>query len=232
MRVTCILLAHFRSGSGLLCDLLNLHPEIHCDYEILYPFLASTLKPRFFPLFMQSLVARSDAPVYCCNIKLDQLQKVHDDAAGFFTGQQRAGWRFVHLKRENLLRAALSNFIAARRGRYSLRKGEAAAFEKTHVDCDELLNLLRWYERIADEEAAVLAEIPHLALTYERDLLDPARHQATLDRVFAHLGVRSAPVAATSARTGTDALAAAVANYDAVVAAVARTPYARWLEDA
>lgn len=227
-----IVLAHFRSGSGLLCDLLNLHPEVHCDYEILYPFLASRMKPAFLPLFMKSLVDRTDAPVYGCNLKLDQLQKVHPDPRGFLEARHHDGWRIVYLRRRNILRAALSNFIAARQQRYSLPKDAPPTVEKTHVECDELLNLVRWYQRIADEEVEALAAVPHLDLSYEEDLLDAARHQDALDRVFAYLGIASAPVAAKSARTGRDDAADAIANYDEVVAALALTPYARWLHEA
>ncbi len=227
-----IVLAHFRSGSGLLCDLLNLHPEIHCDYEILHPFLASRMKPEFFSLFMQGLVARTDAPVYGCNIKLDQLQKVHVAPRTFMEERHREGWSVVHLRRLNILRAALSNFIAARHQRYSAPLDGAIAVGKTAIDTTELLNLLRWYQRIADEEAEVLAAVPHLELTYEHDLLDAARHQDALDRVFAYLGLAPAPVAAKSARTGRDDLAEEIANYDAVVEAVGRTPYAHWLDEA
>jgi LPS sulfotransferase NodH len=227
-----IVLAHFRSGSGLLCDLLNLHPEIHCDYEILHPFLASRMKPEFFLLFMKSLLARSDAPVYGCNIKLDQLQKVHADPRAFLHDRAAEGWRFVYLRRRNLLRAALSNFIAARRQRYSLPKEAAAAPETIHVDCAALLDLLHWYQRIADDEAAALRTIPHLPLIYEDDLLDASQHQRALDRVFAYLGLASACVEAKSARTSADDLAAYVENYGAVAEAVARTPYARYLDRA
>jgi LPS sulfotransferase NodH len=232
MPVKFIVLAHFRSGSGLLCDLLNMHPEIHCDYEILDPFLASRMKPEFVLLFMKSLAARSDAPAYGCNIKLDQLQKVHPDPAVFLRDRHAEDWRFVYLRRRNLLRAALSNFIAARRQRYSVAKDDADAIEKTQIDCAELVNLLAWYQRIADDEAEALAGIAHLPLLYEDDLLDAARHQPALDRVFAFLGLASAPVAAKSARTSADDMAAYVANYDAVVDVVARTPYARYLDEA
>lgn len=227
-----IVFAHFRSGSGLLCDLLNLHPEIHCDYEILYPFLASRMKPRFFPLFLQGLVARTDAGAYGCNIKLDQLERVHPDPRRFMEERHREGWKIIYLRRVDILRAALSNFIASRHQRYSLPKEHAAApVAKTHIECDELLNLLHWYQRIAEEEAEVLAALPHLALIYEQDLLAAPRHQATLDRVFDYLGLRGAPVESKSARTGSDRLADSIENYRAVVEFVGRTPYARFLNE-
>src|SRR6185369_9133543 len=117
------------------------------------------------------------------------------DPRGFLQGHHREGWRIIYLKRENLLRAALSNFIAARHQRYSVPKDAAGALEKTHVECGKLLELLDWYQRIADEEAAALAGIPHLPLTYEHDLVAAARHQDALDRVFAYLGLLPAPVA-------------------------------------
>jgi hypothetical protein len=223
-------LAHFRTGSGLLCDLLNLHPEIHCDYEILYPFLASRMKPKHLLVFMKSLIARTDAEIYGCNIKLDQLQSVHENPRRFVEDRHDEGWKIIYLKRLNILRAAISNFIAARHRRYSLPKDDGTTLSKTYIDCDELLNLLNWYQRIADQEAEVLADIPHLKLIYEEDLLDPTRHQRTLDAVFAYLGAGATAVQAKSARTGLDRLADYIENYEAVVMFVGRTQYARYLD--
>jgi len=225
-----IVLAHFRSGSGLLCDLLNLHPDIHCDYEILYRFQGSGMQPQFLLLFMKSLMARTDAQSYGCNIKLDQLNRVHPDPRQFMRERYDDGWKVVYLKRENVLRAAVSNFIAAHHQRYSLPKDARGALPKTHVDCGELLNLLDWYQRIADQEDDVLAGIPHLKLIYEDDLLDTDRHQQALDRVFDYLGLPTAPVRARSARTSADDLADYLDNHDEVVQFVRRTRYARFLQ--
>ena len=225
-----IVFAHFRSGSGLLCDLLNLHPDIHCDYEILYPFLASQMKPNFLLLFIKGLIARTEAKIYGCGLKLDQLNSVHQNPRQFMQDRYHEGWKIIYLKRFNILRAAISNFIAAQRQQYSLPKDSPAKLAKTYIECDELLNLLNWYGRIADQEAEVLAVIPHLKLGYEADLLEASRHQQTLDRIFDYLGVATAPVQAKSRRTSRDHLSDYIENYEEIVKFVRQTNYARYLD--
>ena len=92
-----------------------------------------------------------------------------------------------------------------------------------------VLRWTRWNERILREERSILEPLPHLALVYERDLLDAERHQATLDRTFDFLGLPSHPVTAPLKRTGAGPLSQRIANYDELVEHFRGTPFAHYL---
>jgi hypothetical protein len=62
------------------------------------------------------------------------------------------------------------------------------------------------------------------------DLLQPERHQATLDRVFDFLGIERAPVTTRYVRTGADRLHL-VANLDEIYRALRNTEYASLAAD-
>jgi hypothetical protein len=89
----------------------------------------------------------------------------------------------------------------------------------------------KWNQRILRDERTIVEALPHLALVYEDDLLDGERHQPTLDRTFAHLGLPSHPVTAPLRRTGAGSLAERIANYEEIVAHIRTTPFATYLQD-
>jgi hypothetical protein len=47
-----VLFAHYRTGSTLLTQILNMHPDILCEGEILTHFIANRLDKKFLRLFL------------------------------------------------------------------------------------------------------------------------------------------------------------------------------------
>ena len=77
----------------------------------------------------------------------------------------------------------------------------------------------------------MLADFNHLTVEYESDLLDPARHQQTADRVFAYVGLESAPVDTDLSRSVSGALSDRIANYDELASALEGTEFSHFLSD-
>jgi hypothetical protein len=217
-----VVFAAGRSGSSLLMDLLNSHPGVHCDDEILSHRVLSV--DRF--LAVRAVLAGRAA--YGFKLKLHHLTTQRIRNPGDFLGRLHAeGCCIVHLARRDLLRQALSSGIARQRlaphqtgTRGNLRSGPF------RIDPGWLLGRMRELDLSLRGERAALASLPHLGLCYEDDLLRAERHQATLDRVFDFLGVESAPVASRYVRTGADRLADLVANLDEIGRALRATEYA------
>jgi len=222
-RVRFVIFAQGRTGTWLLHDLLNAHPQITCDKEILQP-------RRLAPYALVEGSSRRRGPVYGFHVQIRQLLETQRLAPGEFLGRlHRAGWRIIYLRRRNFLRQSVSSLIARQRQLWHTT-GPAETPGRMVIDLDELMT---WLDRRRDylaQERAALQGLPHLSLVYEDDLLDAQQHQPTLDRVFGMLGVDAIPVAARVQRLGSDHLADTVENYAELVARVAVSPYREFLE--
>lgn len=216
-----------RTGSTLLVDLLNGSPDVHCDGEIL---TRGVVLPT---AWVTAHRRRHPDRVYGFKVKVDQLlQRQHlPDPADWLGGMHRRGWRVIHLRRRNLLRHVLSNTAASERGRYHERAGESPATHRAlRIDPMELMHWLGVRAWTRDEERRALADVPHEKVCYEDDLLESERHQATLDRLSAVLGVAPGRAATTLRPTNQGRLEDLVANYTDVARALAGTPYEAYLD--
>lgn len=223
-----LVLSQGRSGSTLLTDLLSSVDGVVCDREVL---AAPVWSPA---LWVRGLRHRHPDATYGFKVKIYQLTRHQGitDPGRWLRGRARTGWRVVHLRRENLLRQVLSN---ARLWQTSVthRTGDdaAAVHEPMTIEVPRLLAYLDARRSLGRAEDAALQGIPHLRLSYERDLLDPGRHASTVARVLAHVGHTGSAVVPHTAlvRTSVDDLGALVANLDEVAAALRGTPYASML---
>jgi LPS sulfotransferase NodH len=227
MRAKFVVFAQGRTGSTLLGDLLRSHPEIYFADELL---AAPVRSPRFTAARTRWRHARHAVGFH---VKIYQLSDVHgiSDAGGWLRRMHRHGWRVVALRRENLLRQVLSNMTAQLTNRYEDRSGEGEFVRvRPHVDPDELLHWIGVRAAVGADEAAALDGVPHLSLTYERDLQDSAKWPATSDRVFGYLDLASVTVATNLRRQNDQELSSLIANYEEVCRAVGATEYAKFLD--
>lgn len=201
-----------RSGSTLLVDLLQQLPDLHCEGEIL-----RSRKP--FPLvYIRGRAAGFDK-LYGFKLLQYHLQDIQRvDEGNFLQGLHRAGFRIVHLHRANVARIALSHLYAKHLGSYHLR-GEVGR-ARMQVDLDVLARDMKSYGRRLAAVQEALGDLPRLQIVYERDLVDPVRHQATVDRIADFLGVRTVPVVTDLMRSTSKDLADFIENHQEVRALV------------
>lgn len=223
-----VVLAQGRTGSTLLTDLLSSVDGVVCDREVL------AAPVRVPALWVRGLRHRHPDQTYGFKVKIYQLTRHQGiaDPGRWLRRRAAGGWRVVHLRRENLLRQVLSN---ARLWQTSVthrtRTDGTGEAEPMTIEVPRLLAYLDARRSLGQAEDAALQGIPHLRLTYERDLLDPGRHATTVARVLAHVGHAGAGVPHTAlVRTSVDDLQALVANLDEVASALEGTPYAPMLD--
>lgn len=223
-----VILAQPRTGSQLLTDLLNSHPDIFCDGEI---FWREHINRLLWPqLFLRGRSVSNREKTYGFSLKIAHLPQHHLDPQNFLDGLHQGGWKFIYLTRENLLRQAISWSIAMHRNKWSDTKETHQKF-KVVLDTETILQQINLRERERLEEQRILQEMPYLALTYEEGLLRAEQHQNALDKVFDYLGLNSVPVKTRLFRTTSDEMTNFISNYDEVVHFISQTKYARFLED-
>jgi len=223
-----VIFAQGRSGSQLLCDLMNTHPSIHCDTEILRKIRV------LFPLqYVQGRAARIQENTYGFKVKIYQLtddQKI--DPHSFLTQLHNQEWKIIYLKRLNALRQSLSMLIAInRRNAWHLTSRQTVDLKKNYINPEKLIKEIERRLNYLNLEKDLLTDLPHLPLVYESDLLNPENHQTTLNRIFDYLGIDSVSVKTHFKRTTALPLSDYIQNYDEIVHRIHQTPYAEFLAD-
>ncbi len=204
-----------RSGTTLLCRLLDTVPDIHCDLEVLHyrvPFPLTYLR--------QAMPRTAGAPIYGCKLlsyQLVEVQKIKTPES-FFARLAQDGFRFIHSTRETLTQCMSLSIAQATRVYLAERGGVRK--DATTLDPDLFVRQVRWNEALLRLETRLLAPYDPIRVHYETDLLDPAQHQATIDRVCKFLGTESHAVAAPMQKVLKKGFDDMVENADAVRAAV------------
>jgi LPS sulfotransferase NodH len=223
--VRFVIFAQGRTGSSLLRSLLNQHPDVSCDGEILSAAVNDALH------LANERAAACARRAYGFKAKIYQLTDVqHLDAADFLRSLDDAGFRLIYLWRRNLLHHAVSNAFAERRGRYHDKAGESSTRPTVRLDPETIIGAMRRRRRHLEAERAALGDLPRLELVYEDALLDAADHQVTARRVFAYLGLQPVAVVTELAKSAAGNLRTLVSNYDELAAALSGTDLEVYLD--
>jgi len=231
-----VIFSQGRTGSTLLVDLLNNHPDIQCDDEILNVQLSGK---RIFPiLFVKAKANLNKKKVYGFKVKIYQLNNLNlmkshpdqnKDPKKFLINLYKSGWKIIYLTRKNILRQVISSHIAEKRGSYHHRTTEGKlALPKMYIDPKEILIQIKNREGYKDFEEEILKHIPHLKIIYEEDLL--VNKQKTLNKIFVYLGLDSYPVKSNLVRTSKKNLKDYIINYKELVKSISKTQYRYFLE--
>ena len=220
-----VVLARGRSGSTALVSILDAVPGIRCEGEILHD------RVPWPERFVDARSRARPCDAYGFKVLAYQIRDVQRlrDREGFVRRLHARGFEVVYLRRENLLRHAISSLRARTLG-FHRRRGEPAAPASLEIDVDALVARMEQIEGTRDYEERLLEGVPHMSLSYERDLRDEARHQSTLDRVCDLLGVKSAPARSGFERISPPSLRESISNYDEVERRLASTRWARFIE--
>ncbi len=225
-----VILGQGRTGSTLLTSLLNSHPAITCDGEIL---ARRVLNPLLYVTCRSRIQSASD--VYGFKVKIYQLTRTQklDDVIGFFKRLREDQWQIIYLKRENLLRHAISNMIAENTRLYH-RFSDDQAFckknKKINVDYQQLLIRMEKREKFQEAELEVLEHIHYMPLIYERNLIDADAQQETVDMLCDLIGISRCPVQTNLVRINRGKLSNIVCNYHEIRAKIEQTRFAQFLD--
>lgn len=227
-----IIFGQSRSGSTLLLDLLNSHPDICCDTEI---FNKNELFPKIKPLqwfyrqnpswLAQNKLRKSTCPVY--GFKLFFFQVHHP--AKFLEWLVKNDWKIIHVQRENIFRQSLSNIIALTTNHWHRRSEKSNPEKSIHVDPARLLRVLKNRSRWKLKEKNLLGNYDHITVNYERHLADKTMWQEAANEVFNYLGLPPAAVKTSLKPTYKKPYSEIIENYNELIESVKNSEFAYML---
>ena len=112
---------------------------------------------------------------------------------------------------------------------FHIMNSDSIKTPKIRIDCNSLLEGIKFAEEVERTEKENLRNIPHLVLTYESDIIDNSKHQETADKVFSYLNLKSSTVSTNYKRIIPDNLEDTILNYDEVINFFKDTEYSKYL---
>ncbi|MEO0469436.1 MAG: hypothetical protein AAF206_07450, partial [Bacteroidota bacterium] len=174
------------SGSTLLVSLLNSSPEIFCDNEIYHRRVANPWR------YLNFRAKLGNRPVYGFKLLTYHMGKVlnvpREKQSNFLQRLHEEGYKIIYLRREDLFRQALSNVYVRKRDQFH-NTSDKDNKKMIRVEVSELSEWVDGLRSQANFEAELLDGIPHLALGYERHLMDAEAHTDTLQNLSEYLNV-------------------------------------------
>ena len=217
-----------RTGSRLLCDLLHSHPDITCDLEIL---AERARDPRGLIEAHARLCETRAHGFKHKHYQLTLRQRIEDPAA-FLQSLHDDGWKMLHLTRRNVVRHALSGIARERTGvTHKLGGKDSGAFEKLHVEVDELRGWVEDRKERQAREMAAIGDLPRLEIVYDDDLMSAESQSAACARVVEWLGLPPAEMTAKIRPNTPKKLRDFVANFDELAEAFAGTDEERFFAE-
>lgn len=195
-----------RSGSTLLASLLNSHPQIHCDGELLHGQRWShgrrmlleifRRRPGLY-LYYRAAGARIFRHTTVYGFKLHVYQaKTPAQTLGEL---ERTGWRIVFLRRISVFDQAISACVAHATRRFHGREGnDPPQTEAITLDPDSFLRTYHKLVVMAQDCRVVVSTVPHLTIIYEDDLAAPQTWDSTTRRICEYLDIAPSPAAAAT----------------------------------
>lgn len=192
-----VVLCHERTGSTLLGTLLASHPQIRWAGEYFKEIkkrarrslrhrLTVSVVYRRPTLYLGWQARRFGCPNYGCKLMPHYVADIDRSVHAL----HQHDWRIIWLRRRDVLTGAISRIVAAAGQHWVTASGQAPPVAQTQrIEPADLLAEMRQRVRMDEAEQRSVADLPHLHLFYEDDLADAANWPATMERVFAYLGL-------------------------------------------
>lgn len=219
-----LIIARPRSGTTLLCGLLDSVPGVTCEMEMLHFAVASPSR------YLKTLARKSPTEVYGCKFLTYQMLEVNKirDPRAFLDDLVADGFEIVHLIRRSFDQA-FSLYAAQLVGKFKVEKGAKAETTDIVFDKDTFIKQLRLSEAQLAWERSFMAYFDRIEVQYERDLIGDATQQQTIDRFCDHFGVARATVSARVEKA-LSAKRTRVVNKDEIHEYVRQSEYSYLLE--
>jgi LPS sulfotransferase NodH len=215
-----------RTGSELLVNLLNSHPSIQCNSELL---LKKVSFPKSYVEMMESL-SKNEVYGFKLNTYNFGVQSI-DQPKLFVDELIQMEYKIISLKRRNLLRQAISRLYAIHRRKYHHKKNQGIqTLPKIIIEPDQLIKELEFFMFHRSLEEDIIEDHSYLQLFYEDHLEAESSHQVAVDEVTKHLAIQTSTVHSNFMKTTPKDLSEIIENYHELEEFIRQTEYAIYLD--
>ena len=223
-----IIVSHARSGSNLLLNSLNSHPNLVAEHEV---FAAHNrqIGENFDPILNNLF---SEKPENCkavgCKIFYYHLNQDEWQQLG-----KIPNLKVIHLQRENSLKMVVSMKVAFKTSQWGMTDESEridASQKQVYLDYDFLRNkfedIKSWQDKIQQ-----LFPSEEIANVFYQDLV--TRHEATIESLFSFLGLPAIAVEKVKIKhkkQNPEPLSQLIQNYDELKTKFANTPWASYFD--
>lgn len=227
-----VIFSQGRTGSNLLESLVNSHPQILCEGEILSHNHVRVLYPKWY--IRGNSLSHASKLVYGFRLQPEQLKFHKLPIEDFFSFLLDEDWKIIYLRRENYLRQILSAKIAIHRKKWhyysSFKNQESKPPQKIEIDVPQLLEEIEAKQEAFYKEKELLQQKSYLEIVYEHDLLNSEKHQETANKVFDYLNLPFVEVETKLQRTPVQNLAEIIHNFQKMEKALKNTKHYHLLD--
>jgi hypothetical protein len=221
----------------LLVTLLDAHPRVRCHGEIFeewhdFPYLL--IRGRLRAARFRRLAAYG-FKINTNNLGAGLLWDSSRTARAlrptvFIERLHRDGVLFVHVRRRNIFKQAVSSMRNAAHERHAdgLLPSDRPPLE---ADPPTLISNMLRNERHDEYMVKLIESIPTITVWYEDDLERTEGHQRVADEILAALGIESVPVSTPRRKLASADRSRDVANLEEVERVVRATRFAKYLDD-
>ncbi len=214
-----IIFGQGRSGSTLLKQLLNSHPEINCEGELLNlddgyinNSLILKLVHRLPFLFFNYRKWISKSSIYGFTLLFYQYypQKY------ILNKLVEQGWKVILLTRQDSFSQSLSHLVAKQTSVWHRYSDDDEKPAKVTIDPKEFK---QWISALKKNKAIISAlfkNLDHIEVVYENDLKQKSLWPESINRVFDYLGTYNTPFKANLKKTYSRPYSEIVENYDSL----------------
>ena len=174
-----------RTGSTLLVNLLNQHPAIYSDNELLQRKFSNPIQ------YLQGRALMHNRRVYGLKVKSHHLMKYleMETSKPFIHNLYNKGWKIIYIRRSNFFRHALSNEIAKKRGYFFKDQAEFKSKGKVHIDPEAFRKAIKARFKFWYDEQETLEGLDYKEVIYEDNLFNDEQKFETVSRLYQYLGV-------------------------------------------
>ncbi len=225
-KIKFVIFARGRSGSTLLLSLLNSDPKVNCEGEILNH---RVLSPDKLINRRCSLASKEIYGFKLLSYQLRTVQKINDPHT-FLRELNLKGFKIIYLRRENLLRHALSKAYANHTNRWHA-KSIVSNLPKMKIDVHQLFQSIQESERLEKFETDVLKGIPHFSMTYERNLENPDTHLETVRKIADFLEIQLSSPVTSFVKLSSNDFEDFIENSSQMIEFLKKTQYSEFLDN-
>ena len=216
-----IIFGQGRSGSSLLKDLLDSHPEIDCLGDFLHK---NQLQKKFG--FFRHLIAqypipyiyyfknKSEKSIFGFKLFNQHVKNIERTVATLYKKE----WKIIHLHRENILKQSISWAIANQTSTWARSADTDDSNNKTYkIDPKLLLKHTGNRLQRTKLENQLMTKFDHLDVIYEYDLFNSDSWPETTRKVVAYLGIYPVEVQTKWLKTDQRPDSERISNFDEVM---------------